>query len=937
MAKQTANFIDRHTEKVVLGVAVVALLGAVALLRANMVSVEFGNQQLLPGQIDDKVKEQADKLEYRHSRALWAPPEVQDRAPLIERLQNDPPFPKKVPRIVPFQQEAPIPDKVDKTVVIDGQEIKTETQTREFDLVKAPPPTNLRVRVGVSMAYKPVRATKEQEEAYFKDGTLPGDEEELKRLEKRERRRPRYSAAQGRQYGGAGIRGGGQRGGRGGGRGGGRMGRGQMGGPGMAGMDPTMGGLGGRGGRARGREMGMGDRPMGREDPGAFGGLMGMDPTRGGGPGGPGGGRGRRGTINIDDLLPGAQYEPEVDRELYFNTRTDVPWATVAAVFHLGKLRDKIAAEKYPPNRSQVLVTRVELQRREILSDGTEGELEDVAPLTLLDGPEPAPKLDREPGNDYANFPEVGNPLRADSYYSQLKQWQADVLQPLNYPDIFAGDLWYPPSLGSVLEELKQAEKRKLELFLGKGMPLDSSMTGRAMNDLGVKLPIAATMIKEEAIRKLTEHIAKEREVADELDLMDPRGGSADEVSSYQQTVYALLRKPVAVSLDDEDDDDRKVKGRKETVLIEKTRAGGARGRGGAMGGGFGGGDRMGRPGMTGADPMMRPGGMGGMGGDPGMGAGRRGGAGAFGGPGGMAGRGGRPDMLGPGMGMYAGRGGDASMLTGGRDQWRSSNVHPLLGGDHVVIWQTDDGVTAGKNYQWRMRVWLYNRLVGANLLVRVDSDAFKVEIPGEWSEWTDPYAIPPDTLFFITEGKTAAGAAGRVRIFHRHEGKWFDDVSVITPGEPIGRKTSKTIARVPGGGGAGLGGGRRESEPEQVEVDFDTGCIALDVEHVPDYRGIKGAGRRDVEFVEKSTYRLVYMDSAGQVFGKILEGAKSDPQLQMVEHEMTTQRQDLRRGTRGKRGRGARDRDGRRGPGGGRRGARGGERGEEMGPGGRR
>lgn len=110
MAKQMVNPIERHVEKVVVGVAALVLVFAIArYLVTSPNQLELGGQTVTPRNIDAAVAKRADEV---LSQLRNADPKIEIPEPLFEEFAKSlaPLEPKPLPAAVPFLPDVPIID-----------------------------------------------------------------------------------------------------------------------------------------------------------------------------------------------------------------------------------------------------------------------------------------------------------------------------------------------------------------------------------------------------------------------------------------------------------------------------------------------------------------------------------------------------------------------------------------------------------------------------------------------------------------------------------------------------------------------------------------------------------------------------------------------------------------------------------------------------------
>jgi hypothetical protein len=140
--------------------------------------------------------------------------------------------------------------------------------------------------------------------------------------------------------------------------------------------------------------------------------------------------------------------------------------------------------------------------------------------------------------------------------------------------------------------------------------------------------------------------------------------------------------------------------------------------------------------------------------------------------------------------------------------------------GDHaedaLAVWVDDADVEAGKTYRYRMRVQLWNSLVGRRGVVRDVADAGRAVIVGPWSQPSEPVTAAPRTHYFVL-GPSVNEEAANVEVWKWHRGRWLRKLFTVAVGEAIGGVRRVTLPE------------RDESgRVIREEVDFDTGVVVL-------------------------------------------------------------------------------------------------------------
>jgi hypothetical protein len=152
---------------------------------------------------------------------------------------------------------------------------------------------------------------------------------------------------------------------------------------------------------------------------------------------------------------------------------------------------------------------------------------------------------------------------------------------------------------------------------------------------------------------------------------------------------------------------------------------------------------------------------------------------------------------------------------------------------DEILVWGHDMDVQAGRTYQYRCVVRVYNPFFGkGNQLVR-DQDATGIANPFTLdsiaSGWSDDIAVSSEVRFFVTRSSAGDGTLGagsaQIEIYKLQGGVWRRDTVSVQPGDRIG-------------------GVDRESADG---IDFTTSYVLVDViEDLDPLRAAaSGAGRR--------------------------------------------------------------------------------------------
>jgi len=101
-------------------------------------------------------------------------------------------------------------------------------------------------------------------------------------------------------------------------------------------------------------------------------------------------------------------------------------------------------------------------------------------------------------------------------------------------------------------------------------------------------------------------------------------------------------------------------------------------------------------------------------------------------------------------------------------------------------VWAYDLAIIPGRTYRYRSRVNLYNWYVGVVSRVAERADAEKIELAGAWSAPSEPIDIEDDTYFYLTSGDQASKVA-RVDVYKWSLAQWHKQQFRVSVGEPIG------------------------------------------------------------------------------------------------------------------------------------------------------
>ncbi len=142
-----------------------------------------------------------------------------------------------------------------------------------------------------------------------------------------------------------------------------------------------------------------------------------------------------------------------------------------------------------------------------------------------------------------------------------------------------------------------------------------------------------------------------------------------------------------------------------------------------------------------------------------------------------------------------------------------------------LTFWAHDDTVVPGESYQYRIRIGVFNPIVGRDWF-RQDEEHFKNDVIlwSSYSEVTETVAVDP--MIYIFPVDTARDSGGvKVEVAKYYFGRWRSEQFEVWPGESIGMaiEVEKRGAMV-------MPGTSVVRTAEYEEIDFTTGRLLVDV-----------------------------------------------------------------------------------------------------------
>lgn len=178
------------------------------------------------------------------------------------------------------------------------------------------------------------------------------------------------------------------------------------------------------------------------------------------------------------------------------------------------------------------------------------------------------------------------------------------------------------------------------------------------------------------------------------------------------------------------------------------------------------------------------------------------------------------------------------------------------------------DSVQSGATYEYRMRVFLYNRLAGEPAKFGDPNDAKTVLIAGEWSEPSDPIVIEPDNFFFVASCDKRKRTA-KIELYRWFEGYWVETRAAFRIGEAI--ECIRTVS-IPA-----MDDPEEEDRPDAA---FDAGATIVDIDLQRRFRGRDTLRTGGVKFSNAvdTVYSVVVAGANGRLMERFVPTDKANP-----------------------------------------------------------
>ncbi|MBN1817796.1 MAG: hypothetical protein JW828_10575 [Sedimentisphaerales bacterium] len=157
-----------------------------------------------------------------------------------------------------------------------------------------------------------------------------------------------------------------------------------------------------------------------------------------------------------------------------------------------------------------------------------------------------------------------------------------------------------------------------------------------------------------------------------------------------------------------------------------------------------------------------------------------------------------------------------------------------------LLIWAHDDSITQAGVYQYRLRVGVFNPILGKEWVANNQADLNdRVFLFTQYTEPTEPITVEDREYFFPMQVVADARDTVEIKVARYHLGRWRTNDFTVRSGEPIGREleVEPTLPLADAGRGMdpramayyeGMGTGM-PTGPEKI--DFRTGAVLVDVQ----------------------------------------------------------------------------------------------------------
>lgn len=185
---------------------------------------------------------------------------------------------------------------------------------------------------------------------------------------------------------------------------------------------------------------------------------------------------------------------------------------------------------------------------------------------------------------------------------------------------------------------------------------------------------------------------------------------------------------------------------------------------------------------------------------------------------------------------------------------------------DVEPLWAHDLTAQPGRTYRYRVRIEALNQYAGFPRDLADPHDAEKVIVGGDWSEWSDPVVVRPDTyVFLVGASKDTDGGVATVDLWKWTAGEW--------------KTLSKKKFEI----------GQQISCDDRKAGRVDAQLTVVDIE-VGATRAVRSNARKDGSFTIEPANGLqvvLLADADGQVWERNTQEDRNSPDLQELKAEL--------------------------------------------------
>jgi len=179
-----------------------------------------------------------------------------------------------------------------------------------------------------------------------------------------------------------------------------------------------------------------------------------------------------------------------------------------------------------------------------------------------------------------------------------------------------------------------------------------------------------------------------------------------------------------------------------------------------------------------------------------------------------------------------------------------------------VEVWFHDMGLATGTEYRYRVRLRVYNPLLGFTQDAATADAAKVATLDTPWSPWSEAAKVPRLTEFFVMSAFAPPGGDPfvNVEVFTRRWGRVVHDTFKVHMGEAIGGVREHDVMP-PGGAGVAT----------KTNISFATGAVVVDFD-------AKRKIRLPNAPFDTTTTEVVYLDAEGALRTRLSAFDKASP-----------------------------------------------------------